>query len=64
MEYSFNYNPKLSTPIVQGFVSSNPYLLTFNTVDNAIGYYLQIKASNQHEYNLIQHLYTSNAIDL
>ena len=64
VNYSFEYNPQLSTPTIYGFVSSNPYLLTFEKIENAICYQVRIKSSEQQEFNTIHHMYTTNAIDL
>lgn len=66
-ETSAEYSPKLATPTIannQGFVSSNMYLLTFTGSENAVGYYIYIKAKNAYEYVKIDRIYTTTAIDL
>ncbi|MBO5954984.1 MAG: hypothetical protein J6Q13_03355 [Clostridia bacterium] len=58
---------QLATPTFsysQGFTSSKLYELTFTGVENAIGYYVHIKAKDATEYEKINILYTSTAIDL
>ena len=48
---------QLATPTIesgQGFTSSNPYLLTFNMVPNAIGYVVYLKPSSSSEYSKFQ----------
>lgn len=57
-KYEFNYSIRLSAPSGCGFVNTNPYLLTFASVNNAIGYYVYLNGEK------IDKLFTTTAIDL
>lgn len=62
-----NYSKKLATPTIeegQGFQTSNPYILTFTGVDNAIGYYIYLSAGDSGEPVRVQETFTSTTIDL
>ena len=54
----FTYNKKLLTVSNLGFKTGDLYTLTFDTIDNAIGYYVYLNG------NPINKLFTSNVIDL
>lgn len=56
--YKFIYNIRLSTPTNCTFSSSNPYLLTFVGVNNAIGYSVYLNDEK------IDKIFTATAIDL
>lgn len=64
---TIDFSKKLETPTIgqnQGFQASDPYLLTFTGVENAIGYYIYLSAGENGEANRIQEIFTSTAIDL
>lgn len=61
------YPFKLQTPTIrtgQGFNSSNPYLLTFTGVDNAIGYYVYLTGKGMREPVKLPKVFTSTSINL
>ena len=64
---NIDYSKRLQTPIIangQGFQSSNPYILTFTGVENAIGYYIYLTAGEGAESVRIQEIFTSTTINL
>jgi len=54
----------LSVPSYLRFDSNSLYVLNFNEVENAIGYYVYLKASEQENYEKIQTLFTDTTISL
>lgn len=61
-----NYTIKLTTPENAGFFSSNKYLLTFDKVENAIGYkvYVTDLSQDTNPAVCINRLFVENRIDL
>lgn len=61
-----NYKIKLATPTNAGFVSSNKYLLSFDAVENAIGYKVYITDLSQetNQAVCIDQLFVNNRVDL
>ncbi|MBQ9795699.1 MAG: hypothetical protein IJW36_01880 [Clostridia bacterium] len=62
-----NFSAQLATPTFnygQGFTGTNLYELTFTGSDNAIGYYVYLKATNASEFEKIDTLYLTTRIDL
>ena len=62
-----SYTIQLATPIIgsgQGFQDSEPYVLTFTGVNNAIGYYVYLMGRDNTEAVRINRLFTSTVIDL
>lgn len=65
--FSVQLSRQLSAPTIggNGFVDSkNPYLLTFNKVNDAVGYYVYVLDSSSDEMIKIDRLFTDNSIDL
>lgn len=61
-----NYSIKLETPKNAGFVSSNKYLLSFDKVENAIGYRVYVTDLSQetNQAVCIEKLFSENRADL
>lgn len=61
-----SYKIKLSQPQNMGFYSNNKFLLSFNSVENAVGYKVYIKdvSNDQNEYVCVQTIFAENKIDL
>ncbi len=64
-DIDITYSLKLPAPYISGsgFDSMNPYLLSFNPVNNAIGYRLYISTSNE-EPVAVPKLFTQTSIDI
>jgi len=66
-EIKLTYSSQLETPTFrygQGFSSANLYELTFTGSQNAIGYYVYLKAKNASNFEKIDNLYLDTTIDL
>ncbi len=64
---NLTFSAQLATPTIgygQGIVSTNLYELTFTGVNNAIGYYVYLKAKEASSFEKIDNLYLTTTIDL